>query len=62
MVDPPEIRMTRLIASSQVNGFNTKIPIRSYFRSGREILKMANVYKDEGNDERAFQLFLRYIE
>lgn len=61
-MDPPEIRMTRLIASSQVNEFNTKIPIRLYFRSGREILRMANIYKDEGDDERAFQLFLRYIE
>ena len=61
-MDPPEIRMTRLIASSQINGFNSAIAIRLYFRSGREMLRMANIYKDEGDDERAFQLFLRYIE
>lgn len=32
-----------------------------YFRSGREMLRMANMYCDEGNLESAFILYSKYI-
>ena len=32
-----------------------------YFRSGREMLRMANMYCDEGNLESAFILYSKFI-
>lgn len=33
----------------------------SYYRSGTEMLRMANVYQNEGNHENAFILYMRYM-
>jgi STAM-binding protein len=37
------------------------ISIKLYFRSGREILRMANIYVEEDDEERAFQLYFRFV-
>lgn len=37
------------------------IPPRRYYRSGLEMIRMANVYMDEGNLESAFVLYSKFI-
>ncbi len=37
------------------------IPAKRYFRSGLEMIRMANVYYDEGDWESAFILYSKYI-
>ena len=37
------------------------VPPRRYFRSGMEMIRMANVYFDEGDLESAFILYSKYI-
>ncbi|KAI1293698.1 STAM-binding protein [Halotydeus destructor] len=58
----PEARMKHLITKSEEKiVFDVSVPLKRYFRSGKELLRMANVYRDESDDERAFQLYMRYI-
>ncbi len=38
-----------------------KIPPRRYFRSGLEMIRMANVYYDEKNYESAYILYSKFI-
>ena len=38
-----------------------QISPKLYFRSGREMLRMANMYCDEGNLESAFILYSKFI-
>lgn len=40
---------------------DNNIPPRRYFRSGMEMIRMANVYMDEGNLENAFILYSKFI-
>lgn len=40
---------------------NDDVPPRRYFRSGMEMIRMANVYTEEGNIEHAFVLYNKYI-
>lgn len=37
------------------------IPLKRYFRSGKEMVRMAEVYHKEGNLERAYILYTKYI-
>eukprot|EP00092_Neocalanus_flemingeri_P005354 GFUD01005768.1.p1 GENE.GFUD01005768.1~~GFUD01005768.1.p1 ORF type:complete len:463 (-),score=149.38 GFUD01005768.1:183-1571(-) len=37
------------------------IPIRRYFRSGQEMIKMAEVYHNEGSLEAAYILYMKYM-
>ncbi|XP_072165425.1 STAM-binding protein-like A [Diadema setosum] len=37
------------------------VPIRRYFRSGQEMIRMANVYYEENNWESAFVLYSKYM-
>uniref|UniRef100_A0A8C4RAM3 STAM binding protein a n=2 Tax=Eptatretus burgeri TaxID=7764 RepID=A0A8C4RAM3_EPTBU len=37
------------------------IPVQRYFRSGKEMLRMAGVYQDEDNFEEAFILYTKFI-
>lgn len=58
----PDKRIQLLIQKSEEKiVFDRNLPIKRYFRSGKELLRMANVYKNEGDEERAFQLYMRYI-
>jgi len=40
---------------------DSNIPIRRYFRSGQEMIKMAEVYNNEGNLEAAYVLYMKYM-
>jgi len=55
---------TRLRLLAEASGefkIDSNIPIRRYFRSGQEMIKMAEVYHDEGNLEAAYVLYLKYM-
>ncbi|NXT23012.1 STABP protein, partial [Syrrhaptes paradoxus] len=58
---PPEERVRRLIQMGSSVEVNEDIPPRRYYRSGVEILRMATIYSEEGNIERAFILYNKYI-
>lgn len=50
--------LTKLGSSVDVS---EDVPPRRYFRSGMEIVRMANIYAEEGNVEHAFILYNKYI-
>lgn len=50
--------LTKLGSSVDVS---EDVPPRRYFRSGMEIIRMANIYAEEGNVEHAFVLYNKYI-
>ncbi|NWW10562.1 STABP protein, partial [Oreocharis arfaki] len=58
---PPEERVRRLIQAGSSVEVSEDIPPRRYFRSGVEMLRMATVYREEGNIEHAFILYNKYI-
>ena len=59
----PSQRLNDLISQSQAKLRMTQaLSVRLYFRSGKEILRQANIYAEEGDDERAFQLYHRFAE
>ncbi|CAH2274998.1 STAM-binding isoform X1 [Pelobates cultripes] len=58
---PPEERIRALIALGTSVEVNDDIPPRRYYRSGVELIRMANVYASEGNTEHAFVLYNKYI-
>ncbi|NXI47685.1 STABP protein, partial [Galbula dea] len=57
----PEERVRRLIQAGSAVEVNEDIPPRRYYRSGVEMLRMATIYSEEGNIERAFILYNKYI-
>ncbi|XP_060927278.1 STAM-binding protein-like A [Limanda limanda] len=57
----PEERVRALTKKGSTVEVNDLVPLRRYFRSGMEMVRMANVYTDEGNIEHAFVLYNRYI-
>ncbi|NXO74863.1 STABP protein, partial [Sitta europaea] len=57
----PEERVRRLTRAGSSVQVSEDIPPRRYFRSGVEMLRMASVYRDEGNLEHAFILYNKYI-
>ncbi|NWI05471.1 STABP protein, partial [Tichodroma muraria] len=57
----PEERVRRLIQAGSSVEVSEDIPPRRYFRSGVEMLRMATVYREEGNLEHAFILYNKYI-
>lgn len=54
----PKHRIKLLIERSQVKV--PDMPIKQYFRSGRETLRQAIIYAEEDDTERAFLLFHRF--
>uniref|UniRef100_A0A8C3K8Y5 STAM binding protein n=1 Tax=Calidris pygmaea TaxID=425635 RepID=A0A8C3K8Y5_9CHAR len=57
----PEERVRKLIQMGSAVEVNEDVPPRRYYRSGVEILRMATIYSEEGNIERAFILYNKYI-
>ncbi|XP_030624412.1 STAM-binding protein-like A [Chanos chanos] len=57
----PEERVRALTKLGSSVDVRDDVPPRRYFRSGMEIIRMANVYADEGNTENAFVLYNKYI-
>nr|XP_034976248.1 STAM-binding protein [Zootoca vivipara] len=58
---PPEDRVRGLIQMGSSVEVNEDVPPRRYYRSGLEIIRMATIYSEEGNIERAFILYNKYI-
>ncbi|KAM9822376.1 STAM-binding protein-like A isoform X2 [Syngnathus typhle] len=58
---PPEERVRLLTKKGSWVDINDDMPLRRYFRSGMEMIRMANIYAEEGNIERAFILYNKYI-
>ncbi|XP_053318806.1 STAM-binding protein [Spea bombifrons] len=58
---PPENRIRALVALGTTVEVKDDIPLKRYYRSGVEIIRMANVYASEGNAEHAFILYNKYI-
>ncbi|XP_051924985.1 STAM-binding protein-like A [Hippocampus zosterae] len=58
---PPEERVRILTKKGSWVDINDEVPLRRYFRSGMEMIRMANIYAEEGSIERAFVLYNKYI-
>ncbi|XP_028269422.1 STAM-binding protein-like A [Parambassis ranga] len=58
---PPEERVRALTKKGSSVEVNEDVPPRRYFRSGMEMIRMANIYTEEGNIEHAFVLYNKYI-
>jgi len=58
--DPTERLKCLAVAASNLK-VDSRIPIRRYFRSGQEMMKMAEIYRNEGNTEAAYVLYLKYM-
>nr|DBA32124.1 TPA: hypothetical protein GDO54_007867 [Pyxicephalus adspersus] len=58
---PPEERLRALVQKGICVEVNDDIPLKRYYRSGVELIRMANVYTGEGNTEHAFILYNKYI-
>lgn len=46
---------------SQLTEVDMSIPVVRYFRSGKEMIRMAEVYHEEGCLEKAFILYSKFI-
>eukprot|EP00794_Sanderia_malayensis_P016941 gene16942-18648_t len=57
----PSSRFKQLSAQADNVIMDKNIPPRRYFRSGLEIERMAAVYLEEGNLEKSFILYMKYI-
>ena len=57
----PSIRLRLLADAAADFSVDSNIPIRRYFRSGQEMVKMADVYHNEGNLEAAYVLYMKYM-
>ncbi|XP_068613321.1 STAM-binding protein-like A [Brachionichthys hirsutus] len=57
----PEERVRALTKKGSTVEVSEDMPPRRYFRSGMEMIRMANVYTEEGNIEHAFVLYNKYI-
>ncbi|XP_013109470.1 STAM-binding protein [Stomoxys calcitrans] len=57
----PKGRMQNLVSYGNVIEVDPKQPINRYYRSGTEMLRMAQVYLSEENHENAFILYMKYL-
>ena len=57
----PAERLRHLGLTASELKVDSRIPIRRYFRSGQEMLKMAEIYRTEGNYEAAYVLYMKYM-
>lgn len=60
VVSKPEDRIKLLVDLTNIT-VDDAIPIKRYWRSGRELMRMAKVYLDEENFEKCFILYMKYI-
>lgn len=57
----PDDRIKALVNTAEDVTSDDSIPIRRYWHSGKQLLRMANVYLDEKNFEKSFILYMKYI-
>jgi len=62
MADRDSSARLKLLAEAAADfSIDSNIPIRRYFRSGQEMIKMAEVYHNEGALEAAYVLYMKYM-
>ncbi|XP_046422830.1 STAM-binding protein-like isoform X2 [Neodiprion fabricii] len=57
----PEDRLKALADYGTAVDIDPNIPPRRYYRSGIEMIRMANVYMEEGSQENAYILFMKFM-
>lgn len=57
----PQERLKQLINYSNLIEVDSHVPPTRYYRSGLEMVRMANVYYSEGNLENAYCLYLKFM-
>ncbi|XP_069951956.1 STAM-binding protein-like isoform X2 [Cherax quadricarinatus] len=57
----PASRIKQLCTQSDSVIVDGKIPLRRYYRSGLEMVRMADVYDEEGSLENAFILYMKFM-
>uniref|UniRef100_A0A336MJ09 CSON001880 protein n=1 Tax=Culicoides sonorensis TaxID=179676 RepID=A0A336MJ09_CULSO len=57
----PEERLKRLAEFGNMVEVDANIPIKRYYRSGMEMVRMANVYLSENNIENAYILYIKFM-
>ena len=57
----PEDRIKILVEKANDVSADDAIPIRRYWQSAKQLLRMANVYLDERDFEKCFILYMKYI-
>lgn len=57
----PSARIRALAESGNAFEVDVNIPPRRYYRSGLEMVRMANVYMKEGNLENAYILYMKFM-
>lgn len=60
-IQEPSARIKSLGESGNAFEVDINIPIRRYYRSGLEMVRMANVYLQEGNLENAYLLYMKFM-
>ncbi|ESP03866.1 hypothetical protein LOTGIDRAFT_110159 [Lottia gigantea] len=60
-VTDPAARLKLLCDYGSQVEVDYSLPTKLYYRSGRELIRMATVYLDEANLESAFILYSKYI-
>ncbi|TRY80896.1 hypothetical protein TCAL_07750 [Tigriopus californicus] len=55
----PQERLTVIFDFANDFPIDPQVPIRRYFRSGSEMLKMGDTYYNEGNNEHAYIMYLK---
>lgn len=57
----PAARIKLLCSQGESIVVDPNIPLRRYYRSGLEMVRMANVYTEEGSYENAFILYMKFM-
>jgi len=57
----PTTRLKNVVEFANSFKIDNRIPIQRYLRSGKEMLRMADVYNKEGNYESAYTLYLKFL-
>jgi len=62
-LDPmePNERLRALFAKGEQVDINYGVPVRRYFRSCQELIRMAGIYYDEENLENSYILYAKFI-
>ncbi|XP_046670991.1 STAM-binding protein-like [Homalodisca vitripennis] len=61
IVSTPEERLKRLLTDYASVEIDASIPPKWYYHLGLEMVRMANVYREEGQLENAYVLYMKFI-
>lgn len=61
-VDPPDVRIKKLCDRSNNFKIDFNTPAKRYYKSGEQMVRMAEMYLKEGNYEYAFFMYMKFIQ